>query len=492
MSGSIEAILPSAILILGAFGIYLAARFLRLTNRVEALLTVAVISAALISLLNLEKNSNGILPIFGILDSGGIQYQVDIAGNFIIAISFIIGIFITIYSGEYLSRDSRYLMYYPLIMLTLAGLLGMFYTTDLFNLFLLTELISITASALIAFRYKREISVKAGIKYLIMSSLGTMIMLFGIYLILQGSETTDISEISMNITNFSRIGAGCFLAGFSIKAGIVPLHTWIPEVYSAAPSAISAFLAGVISKSMLFLMAIICIKLGLESSELGMYLIAFSFLNMLIGSVRALNQNNVRRFLSFSSIAQTGYLMFILGIGFYFQIERAFTAGLFLFLVIAITKCLAFLSAGIYEYHFETGYIDDLQGIYKIMPTMAYFFSLALAGLAGIPLLAGFMGKWLVFTATISTGDPFAIFGVVIFLISTIIGLGGYLPMIVKQFQNSGNEYNFSGLSKELPEVSIWMSIPVGILSVLVIVIGLFPSPLLNIINNVINWIIWL
>ena len=296
----------------------------------------------------------------------------------------------------------------------------------------------------------------------------------------------------MNITNFSRIGAGCFLAGFSIKAGIVPLHTWIPEVYSAAPSAISAFLAGVISKSMLFLMAIICIKLGLESSELGMYLIAFSFLNMLIGSVRALNQNNVRRFLSFSSIAQTGYLMFILGIGFYFQIERAFTAGLFLFLVIAITKCLAFLSAGIYEYHFETGYIDDLQGIYKIMPTMAYFFSLALAGLAGIPLLAGFMGKWLVFTATISTGDPFAIFGVVIFLISTIIGLGGYLPMIVKQFQNSGNEYNFSGLSTELPKVSIWMSIPVGILSVLVIVIGLFPSPLLNIINNVINWIIWL
>jgi len=492
MSGSIEAILPSSILILGAFGIYLAARFLRLSNRVEALLTVAVISAALIGLLTLGKNSNGILSIYGVFEPGGIQYQVDVVGNYITATSFFIGILITIYSGEYLSKDPRYLLYYPLIMLTLAGLLGMFYTTDLFNLFLLTELISITASALIAFRYKKEISIKAGIKYLIMSSLGTMIMLFGIYFILQGSDTTDISEISMNINNFSRIGAGCFLAGFSIKAGIVPLHTWVPEVYSGAPSAISALLAGVISKSMLFVMAIVSIKLGLEPSELGLYLVSFSFLNMFIGSVRALNQNNIRRFLSFSSIAQTGYLMFIMGIGFYLQIERAIAAGLFLFLVIAVTKCLAFLSAGIYEYHFDTGYIDDLHGVYTIMPMMAYFFSLALAGLAGIPLLAGFTGKWLVFSAAISTGEPFAILGVVIFLISTIIGLGGYLPMIVKQFRSSGNGFEFPGFQRELPKISIWMSIPVGILSILVIVIGLFPSPLLNIINSVINWIIWL
>jgi proton-translocating NADH-quinone oxidoreductase chain N len=492
VSGLIGTILPLVILILGAFGVYLAARILRLSNRVEALLTAAIIGAAFTTLVSLGNNLNGKLPIFGVFESGGIQYQVDVAGNFIVAISFFIGILITLYSGEYLSRDPRYLLYYPLIMLTLAGLLGIFYTTDLFNLFLLVELISVTASALIAFRYHRETSVKAGFKYLIMSSLGTMIMLFGIYFAFQGADTTDISEISMKVNTFSRIGAGCFLVGFSIKAGITPFHTWVPEVYSGAPSAISAFLAGVISKSMLFIMSIICINLGLETSELGFYLLILSFLNMFIGSIRALNQKNIRSFLSFSSIAQTGYLMFILGIGFYFEIERAFTAALFLFLVIAITKCLAFLSAGIYEFYFDTGHIDDLQGVYKIMPRTAYFFSLALAGLAGIPLLAGFTGKWLVFTAAISTGDPFAIIGVVIFLINTIIGLGGYLPMVVKQFQSPGNEFESSDYPQELPKLSIWMSLPVGILSILVVGIGLLPSPWLNIVNRVVEWIIWL
>lgn len=490
MTGSAAVVFPLGILIVGAFGVYLIARFLHLHNKVEALLTIIVLGSAFIALLEVVKSVDTPLPIFGIAEPGGILYQVDIVGSFITGISLLIGILITIYSGEYLSRDPRYQLYYPLIILTLAGLLGMFFTKDLFHLFLLTEFVSVTASVLIAFRYHREISVKAGFKYLIMSSLGTMIMLFGIYFILRGVNSLDISEVLHEVNTFSQIGAGCFLAGFSIKAGVVPLHTWVPEVYSGAPSAISGLLAGVISKSMLFIMALTCTRLGLEGSALGLYLISFGFINMLLGSIRALNQNHIRRFLSFSSIAQTGYLMFIMGIGFFYQLEAAFSASLFLFLVIAVMKCLAFLSAGIYEYHFDTGTIDNLQGVYTLMPSTAYFFSLSLAGLAGIPLLAGFTGKWLIFSAAISTGDTFAILGVILFLISTLIGLGGYLPMIVKQFIKTDIQSEIISSSQRPQGPLLWMKIPVGVLSLLVVIMGLYPAPWLNIVDWIINWMI--
>ena len=490
MSGTAAVVLPLGILIIGAFAVYLAARFLHLSNKVVAVLTTFVLGAAFIGLVNLVSSINASLPIFGVDDTGGILFQVDIVGSFIIGISLLIGILITIYSGEYLSRDPRYQLYYPLIILTLAGLLAMFFTNDLFNLFLLTEFVSVTASALIAFRYHREISVKAGFKYLIMSSLGTMIMLFGIYFVFRGVNTLDITEVFQDVNSLTRIGAGCFLVGFSIKVGVVPLHTWVPEVYSGAPSAISGLLAGVISKSILFVMALTCTRMGLDGSELGLYLIGFGFINMLLGSIRALNQNHIRRFLSFSSIAQTGYLMFIMGIGFYYRLEVAFTASLFLFLVIAVMKCLAFLSAGMYEYNLNSGTINELQGVYTIMPGTAYFFSLSLAGLAGIPLLAGFTGKWLVFSAAISAGDPFAIWGVILFLISSLIGLGGYLPMLVKQFLKSDARDALINTQQEPMPPLLWMKIPVSILSVLVVIIGVYPAPWLNIVNWIIDWMI--
>jgi len=155
-----------------------------------------------------------------------------------------------------------------------------------------------------------------------------------------------LTHVLASPDNYTRIGAACFLLGFSLKAGVVPLHTWVPDVYGHAPSAISGLLAGVLSKSMLFVLPVVVLRLGMTRVELGFYLMLFACFNMLIGSVRMLKQNLLRRFLSFSSIAQTGYLMFGLGIGFYYDLDQAFSAGLFLFLASALlspppsTRCL--------------------------------------------------------------------------------------------------------------------------------------------------------
>jgi len=494
MSDKSLMVIPLGILIIGAFLLYVVSRTLNLKNRIESLLTALILVGSSIVLLVLYQR----LPVlaadpnsyFGTESFGGIVYKPDAYGVFILIIAIFISTLITIFSGEYLSKDPRYLVFYPLILMTLAGMMGIFLSKNLFNLFLLTELTTIAASALIAFRFQRDISIKAGFKYLIMSSIGTMMMLLGIYFVYRSTGDMHLYQPLPVIDTFTRIGAACFLLGFSLKAGVVPLHTWVPDVYGHAPSSVSGLLAGVLSKSMLFIMPVICLRLGLTSRELGVYLILFGCLNMLVGAVRMLRQSLLRRFLSFSSIGQTGYLMFGLGMGFYYGLDQAFSAGLFLFLVIAGMKSLAFLCVGIFEYYYGTQDIILLTGISKKLPFPAVCFSIALAGLAGIPLLAGFNGKWMIFSTAITAGDRLSIIGLVIFVLSSVISLGGYLPMIVKIFDTTTDNLRAPVFLSSKKRVSNWLLIPVSILSFLVLIIGVYPTPWINWIEQVINWMV--
>jgi formate hydrogenlyase subunit 3/multisubunit Na+/H+ antiporter MnhD subunit len=445
--------------------------------------------AALVALITMPLSVQLTSPFYGVVHADGILFEKDYLGVFLVATAILVGIFITIYSGEYLSRDHRFVLYYPLILLTMSGLLGLFYSTDLFNIFLLVELTTITISALIAFRYKREDSVKAGFKYLIMSTLGAMIMMLGVYFTYRSSGSLAFSAISAGPDLFTRVGAGCFLIGFWIKAGVVPLHTWVPDVYSKAPSAISGLLAGVMSKAMLFLAPGFCLPLGMTYSELGLFYILFAFMNMLLGSIRSLNQDNLRRFLAYSSIAQTGYLMFTLGVGFLYRLEAAFAAGLFLFVSVAVMKSLAFLAIGVYEYHLDSSDVEDLEGVYRRMSLPAVAASIALAGLAGIPLLAGFNGKWLVFSAVLSLSDPLAWIGLAIFLLSSVISLGGYLPMLAIQFRSSSADRSEIVSAYPRDNISIWMALPIISLAALVVLLGVYPSPWLRLIDRIMVWV---
>ncbi|MFW5713729.1 MAG: complex I subunit 5 family protein [Brevefilum sp.] len=485
-------VLPAAILIAGAFMVYIVSRLLRLSNRAEALLTVLVLIGTLMAYLVIFTRLPSLMgwseASFGIQGRGGILYRPSATGIFVLLFSTFVAILVTIYSGEYLQNVPRYLLFYPLLLLTQVGLYGIFTSKNLFNLFLLTELTTVAASALIAFRFHQEISIKAGFKYLIMSSLGTMIMLLGVYFIYQSVGDLHLVNILESPDRFTRIGAACFLVGFSLKAGVVPLHTWVPDVYGHAPSAVSGLLAGVLSKSMLLILPLISLRLGMTQVELGVFLMVFGCFNMLLGSIRMLGQTLLRRFLSFSSIAQTGYLMFGFGIGYYYELNEAFSAGLFLFLVIGLMKSLAFLSAGIYEFHAGTQDLARLQGIGQRLPWAALSFSTALASLAGIPLLAGFTGKWMVFSAALRSGDWFAGVCLAVFLVSTVIGLAGYLPLLVKQYLPLSEGDQTGEIVSISRGVSAWMLAPVMLLSIILIGIGLYPGPWINLVSYVLRW----
>lgn len=491
MSGSSEVVLPPLILVVGAFTIYLLSRLLKFSNRVEALLTVVLLGVTLgvtIKLIPEWFGSAG--TFFGALGSGGVIYQPHVLGVFVFLVALVLGILVCLYSGEYLSRDPRYHVYYPLILLSIAGLLGMFMTRDLFNLFLLTELTAVTVSALVGFRFMRGRATHAGFKYLIMSSLGTMIMLLGVYFVYRGSgDLGFLSNTGYRTDALSRFGGACFFLGFSLKAGMVPLHTWVPDVYSQAPSAISGLLAGVLSKSMLFFIPGTCLRLGMSPKELGLMMLISACLNMLVGVIFALNQREVRRFLSYTSIAQTGYLMFILCVGVYNQAPAAYSAGIFLFLGEAVMNALVFLSAGVYEYQFSIYTMHDLRGVSRRLPNQAICFSIGLAGLAGIPLLAGFTGKWLVFSAAIATSDWIVWVGLIIFLLSSLIGLGGYLPVLVRQFQPGELMADTAEDGRSKKRIAGWMAIPLTVLSVMVVLLGVYPDPWIGMVERLMEWL---
>lgn len=471
-------LLPFITLVGGAILLYLVTRFARLDNKVEAVLA-AIILVTVIVELAVQANQFDPAAPGSPLAFERFHLQASLTGIFLMGITCLIAIPICIYSGEYLAWDARYIFYYPLVLILITGLLGMFYTTDLYHLFILAELTTITATGLTAFRFNQRWAVQAGYQYLVMSSLGTMIMLLGVYFVFHDTGSINLGTLTGQHSRALSAAAACFLLGFGIKAGVVPLHTWMPDVYANAPSAISGLFASVTSKSMLFILPGICLKLNLSEQDLGKFLLAFSIANMVIGVLGMLRQQNLRRFLAFSSIVHTGYLMYILGIYFVFQQPAAMSAALFSFFAIALLKILAFLAVGIYEFRLELKTISEASGVYQLMGFNTMCFTAALAGLAGIPLFAGFIAKWLIYAAAIATRDPLVLAGLAVFLLTSVIALINYLSVIVQLFKRDPAQQPFV---ERVTHISPWMRVTVAVLGAAAIFVGIFPSSVLDLI----------
>jgi multicomponent Na+:H+ antiporter subunit A len=164
-----------------------------------------------------------------------------------------------------------------------------------------------------------------------------------------------------------------------------------------------------------------------------------------------------------------GYIMFSIGIGLHYDIPQAIQAGFFLLLVHAFLKGLAFLSKGVSNYYCQAMTLDDLTGIASRVPAIGVTFSLSLAGLASLPPLVGFTAKWFVLSNALRAGGALAITGTVVFLVSSLVALGYYLPFMNKLFRRS------TGVEKL--SVSAWMLAPMVVISLIIIAFSLHPAP---------------
>lgn len=477
MAGNLGVMLPILALLGGAFAVYLLARLTAYTNQVLALCTAGILLIALGTLVWLSLDIDTAIDAVAAsrLKIGETVLQATSGARFISGMTLGLGLCVALYSGRYISLDQRYHTYYPLLLLLNIGVLGMVMATDLFAVYLFCELMSITSYVLVAFRRQTDTAVEAGFKYLILGSVATLTMLLGIAWIFQEMGSVAI-PLALPSGGTARVGAACFLVGLALKSGIVPLHTWLPDAYGRAPSSVGAFLAGVTSKSTLVLMVQVALDLGFKPQDLGYVLILLSFVNMTTGNLMTLVQHHTKRLLGYSSIAQAGYMMFALGIGLRYDQPAAIQAGFFLLLAHAAMKGLAFLSKGIAHFYIGTTLVEELRGTFAQLRLAAITFTLALLGLVGFPPLAGFAAKWMILSQALASGDGLVYFGIVLFLLNTLVSLGAYLPLVVNMFRPVPDSVTNTPIA-----ISAWMVAPVVALSLLVVAMGIYPEP----------WLLW-
>ena len=318
----------------------------------------------------------------------------------------------TVISRDYLNlREGQNEEYFLLLLLSTLGAVTLAYATHLASLLLGLELLGVALYALIAYPDKQTLPLEAAIKYLVLSGAASAIFLFGfglIYMVSGALAYSDMQAAIARIPESSQIilltGAAMVITGLGFKLSVVPFHMWTPDVYEGAPAPVSGFLAA-ISKTAVFA-AILRWWLEAGLFEYDSLLTAVSVLaiaSMLVGNILALMQENVKRILAYSSIAHIGYLLIVLvACGVSPEPALAVEAACYYLVAYAATTLAAFTLLGLLssgEAEAERDQLSDMIGLFWRQPVLSLLLSVALLSLAGIPLTAGFIGKFYLFTA---------------------------------------------------------------------------------------------
>jgi proton-translocating NADH-quinone oxidoreductase chain N len=333
---------------------------------------------------------------------------------------------------------------------------------------------------LVAFYREQPASLEAGVKYLVQSAAGSVLVLIGIGLVLSQAGTLNLVELrAASMPTPILLAAGAlFLIGFGVKTALVPLHTWLPDAHSQAPSGISAMLSGIVIEAGLVALLRALSALTAVTLTWSTLLLAAGALNMLFGNLMALRQSQVKRLLAYSSLTHVGYMLLGLGIAVGVGEAAGAQGGMFHLLNHGLMKGLAFLAAGalLYTLHIAAGdhsplTIGDLSGAARRYPVVALTLSLALLSLGGLPPLAGFMSKWQIFVAGFETHNTL-IGGLVVFAaLNSVLSLAYYTPLVNAVYRREPSDVVQRG--KPLPVV---MNVPLLLLALAVVVIGVWPG----------------
>lgn len=425
---------------------------------------------------------------FGSYPAGkGIEFLVDEFSALMTLIVLTLSLLIIIYSLKDLEHEiesSRMYSYYTLVFLLIFSMIGMIFTNDMFNLYVFMEILSITSVAIIAIKKKKD-TLMASMKYLMMGAIGSVTVLMGIALIYMVTGQLNMSAINEEISAVWRLyprnillAMGFMITGFSIKAAIFPLHNWLPDAHSTAPTPSSALLSGLVVKAYIFSIAKIMYRVVGKniSVDIGIadYLIIFAVLSMMMGSVFALTQRDIKRRLAYSSVSQIGYIF----LGLALASEMGFSAALFHVVSHAFMKSALFLSAGSIIYLTGKRDVKNLDGIGYEMPITMTVFSIGVLGMIGIPGTSGFMSKWYLGLAVLDAGHPELL---IVLLLSSFLNALYYLPIIVSAFLRES-----PGRPLEMHRDGIPGTMKVSMVLVAVgsLVIGLFPHLVMDIIQQ--------
>jgi multicomponent Na+:H+ antiporter subunit D len=364
--------------------------------------------------------------------------------------------------------------YYTVFLLLLAAMIGITVTNDLFNLYVFMEVSGITACALVAAKGHRR-STLAAVKYLLLAAVGSGFVLFGIGMLylLTGQLNVDfvqwrLTEVWPDYARVVWVAISFFTVGFGIKAALFPLHIWLPDAHSSAPSPSSAILSGLVVKvyAFAFLRLLHTALAGplagspAMASSLRGILLGAAVLAVLGGSAFALVQREVKRLLAYSTVAQVGYIFLGVGLG----TRGALAVALVHVLFHAVMKAGLFLAAGAVALRTGARYVDEYDGMGRRLPASMAVFTVCALSMIGLPGFSGLVTKWYLGVACLEAGYPWLV-GVVV--VSSLLNAVYYLPVLGRAYLGS------TGVPAG--EAPVPMLVPMLALAVLTIVFGLWP-----------------
>ncbi|MCR5324212.1 MAG: complex I subunit 5 family protein [Lachnospiraceae bacterium] len=314
----------------------------------------------------------------------------------------------TLISREYFGKGENLMRYGVLSMWTFAATIGVFLSNDLYTTFIFFEIMSIASYAFVAHTEKPD-AMKAAGTYLAVAVIGGLVMLMGLLLLNDSLQTMNLREISeaaervLNSGNTSEIhklyaAGGLILFGFGAKAGSFPLHIWLPKAHPVAPAPASALLSGVLTKSGVFGILVLCIEVFHDTDGFGLLICILGMITMVVGALLAVFSVDLKRTLACSSVSQIGFIM--TGVGLVPLLKEECTlalSGAMLYMVNhSLFKLTLFLCAAVVYMKLHKLNLNDIRGFGKDKPVLRVLFLIGALGISGVPLLSGYVAKTLI------------------------------------------------------------------------------------------------
>lgn len=390
-----------------------------------------------------------------------------------------------IFSLSYMKNRGKTDFYYFMLLLANAAMLGIVLSGDLISFFIFWEMMSWSTFLLIS--YNQGPALAAGMKYIIMSILGSVVMLFGMVFLYITYDTLNIAALSASLVS-APSGTLLFILiifgiVFSIKNAVMPLHTWLPDAYAEAPSSFTAVLSGMLTRMGVYgFLLIMYVIIGMSRSlKIGSGLLSYNTILAWLGAITiviptfiAMLQNDAKKLLAWHGIGQGGYMI----VGIAFGTSLGLAGGIFHTLNHAIYIVLLFMSVAAIQY--RTGGVRDLNslgGLIKKMPVAFIGALMGICGLIGLPLTNGFASKWLIYKTLILEGAPFLAF-------AALVGTWGTILSVYKFLHNS----YLGQLPKKYATIQkspFSMQLPMIILSFTILLFGILPGIPLKVINAI-------
>ena len=415
--------------------------------------------------------------------------RVDTLGRLFALVVDVVWLISGVYAFEYMKHEQEEKRFFGFYVMVFGILHGLTFSGSMVTFYLFYELMTLLSVPLILHNRSKE-AIKGGLKYLFYSLFGAYMVLFGLFFLnrfalsftFQPGGTLDMAAVSGN-EGLMLVVAFSMIIGFSVKAGMFPLHAWLPTAHPVAPAPASAVMSGIIVKmGVLGMIRVVYYLVGadfLRGTWVQTVWMSLSLVTVFMGSMLAYREKVMKKRLAYSTISQASYILFGLSL-----LQSAAMTGALLHVVFhAVIKSCLFLSAGAIIYKTHKTNVADLRGIGKEMPVAIWCYTFASAALIGIPPASGFISKWYLATGALASGiDVFSWLGPVVLLTSALLTAGYLLPITVGGFL-PGADYDYAALEKKEPNLT--MLLPLLILAVLAVALGLFPNPLTAYISQI-------